>query len=81
MIGWGGSDDWGLGGESDLWCSLCQTSFLLDERGGNDNSGYVSVGYFGGKSRLGGADSGITLGRVLLIPVTKWLGNHNSIYI
>nr|XP_018265730.1 uncharacterized protein I303_02102 [Kwoniella dejecticola CBS 10117]OBR87888.1 hypothetical protein I303_02102 [Kwoniella dejecticola CBS 10117] len=47
------------------------TSFLLDERGGNDNSGYVSSGYFGG----------LTVGRVVLIPVTKRLGNHLSIYI
>lgn len=26
-----------------------QTSFLIDERGGDDNAGYVSAGYFGGK--------------------------------
>nr|XP_019008732.1 uncharacterized protein I206_06414 [Kwoniella pini CBS 10737]OCF47513.1 hypothetical protein I206_06414 [Kwoniella pini CBS 10737] len=47
------------------------TSFLLDERGGNDNSGYVSSGYFGG----------LTVGRIVLIPVTKKLGNYLSIYI
>ncbi|KAK6903976.1 hypothetical protein I203_107487 [Kwoniella mangroviensis CBS 8507] len=47
------------------------TSFLIDERGGNDNSGYVSSGYFGG----------LTVGRVVLIPVTKRIGNHMSIYL
>ncbi|WVW78707.1 hypothetical protein I302_100667 [Kwoniella bestiolae CBS 10118] len=47
------------------------TSFLLDERGGDNNSGYVTSGYFGG----------LTVGRVILIPVTKRLGNHTSIYV
>lgn len=28
---------------------FAQTSFLIDERGGDDNAGYVSAGYFGGK--------------------------------
>ncbi|ORY26856.1 major facilitator superfamily domain-containing protein [Naematelia encephala] len=35
-------------------------SFILNERGGNSNAGYISVGYFGG----------LTLGRVILIPLT-----------
>ncbi|WVW78708.1 hypothetical protein I302_100668 [Kwoniella bestiolae CBS 10118] len=47
------------------------TSFLTDERGGNDNSGYVTAGYFGG----------LTVGRIVLIPVTKRIGNHMSIYL
>lgn len=47
------------------------TSFILDERGGNSNSGYVSVGYFGG----------LTLGRVVLIPLTDWMGKYNSLYV
>ncbi|XAO21781.1 hypothetical protein I312_100537 [Cryptococcus bacillisporus CA1280] len=47
------------------------TSFLIDERGGDDNAGYVSAGYFGG----------LTLGRVVLIPVSKWLGPHISIWL
>ncbi|WVF70033.1 hypothetical protein IAT40_004820 [Kwoniella sp. CBS 6097] len=47
------------------------TSYLIDERGGNDDSGYVSAGYFGG----------LTVGRVILIPVTNKIGNHMSIYI
>ncbi|WVQ81604.1 hypothetical protein IAT38_003728 [Cryptococcus sp. DSM 104549] len=47
------------------------TSFLLDERGGNSSSGYVSTGYFGG----------ITLGRIILIPISHYLGPHLSIMI
>ncbi|WWC87139.1 uncharacterized protein L201_002025 [Kwoniella dendrophila CBS 6074] len=47
------------------------TSFLIDERGGNDNAGYVSSGYFGG----------LTIGRVVLIPVTKRFGNYYSTYV
>ncbi|OXG26170.1 hypothetical protein C367_02932 [Cryptococcus neoformans Ze90-1] len=47
------------------------TSFLIDERGGDDNAGYVSAGYFGG----------LTLGRVALIPVSNWLGPHMSIWL
>jgi len=47
------------------------TSFIITERGGNANAGYVSVGYFGG----------LTLGRVLLIPVTSWIGKYNAIYV
>ncbi|WVR04454.1 hypothetical protein IAU60_001457 [Kwoniella sp. DSM 27419] len=47
------------------------TSFLIDERGGDDNAGYVTAGYFGG----------LTVGRVILIPVTARIGHHMSIYI
>ncbi|WVQ84077.1 hypothetical protein IAT38_006222 [Cryptococcus sp. DSM 104549] len=45
------------------------TSFLIDERGGDNSSGYVSVGYF----------AGLTLGRIVLIPLSNWLGHHRSI--
>ncbi|WWD22161.1 hypothetical protein CI109_106650 [Kwoniella shandongensis] len=47
------------------------TSFLIDERGGDSNAGYVSAGYFGG----------ITIGRIILIPVTHKLGHHLSIWV
>ncbi|ORX34412.1 major facilitator superfamily domain-containing protein [Kockovaella imperatae] len=47
------------------------TEFLLSQRGGNDNAGYVTTGYF----------AGLTLGRVILIPVTGWIGKHNAIYV
>ena len=47
------------------------TSFIIDERGGNDSAGYVTSGYFGG----------ITIGRVVLIPVTRALGMSNAIFI
>ncbi|ODN96385.1 hypothetical protein L198_04099 [Cryptococcus wingfieldii CBS 7118] len=46
------------------------TTFLIDERGGDSNAGYVSAGYFGG----------LTLGRVIFIPVSKRLGPHLSIW-
>lgn len=65
-----------------------QTSFIVDERGGDSNSGYVTTGYFAGGSKersrwLVTADGlpGLTLGRVVLIPVTKLLGQHNAIYV
>lgn len=47
------------------------TSFIIDERGGDDSAGYVTSGYFGG----------ITIGRVILIPVTRALGMSNAIFI
>ena len=47
------------------------TSFLVDERGGNNSSGYVSSGFFGG----------LTIGRVILIPVTAWLGGWNAVWV
>ncbi|WVQ84076.1 hypothetical protein IAT38_006221 [Cryptococcus sp. DSM 104549] len=47
------------------------TSFLIDQRGGDSNSGYVSAGYFGG----------LTVGRIVLIPVSHYLGPHRSITI
>ncbi|KAK8846779.1 hypothetical protein IAR55_005867 [Kwoniella newhampshirensis] len=47
------------------------TSFLIDERGGNTNAGYVSAGYFGG----------LTIGRIILIPLTHKLGHHLSVWV
>ncbi|CAK9783119.1 MFS general substrate transporter [Cutaneotrichosporon oleaginosum] len=47
------------------------TSFLIAERNGNDSSGYVSSGFF----------AGLTLGRVILIPVTGWMGRSNSVWV
>ncbi|BEI81085.1 hypothetical protein CcaverHIS002_0202450 [Cutaneotrichosporon cavernicola] len=47
------------------------TTFLIAERGGDDSSGYVSSGFF----------AGLTLGRVLLIPVTSWIGRSNSVWV
>lgn len=47
------------------------TTFLIEERGGNSSSGYVSSGFFGG----------LTVGRIVLIPVTNWLGHRKSVYI
>jgi fucose permease len=47
------------------------TSFLIAERNGDDSSGYVSSGFF----------AGLTLGRVILIPVTSWMGRSNSVWV
>lgn len=66
-----------------------QTSFLIDERGGDDNAGYVSAGYFGGKPQHPTVIrlltcflvQGLTLGRVALIPISNWLGPHMSIWL
>jgi len=46
-------------------------TFLMIARGGGPMSGYVSTGFFGG----------LTLGRVVLVEVTKKIGTANSIYI
>jgi hypothetical protein len=47
------------------------TSFLVDERGGDNSSGYVSSGFF----------AGLTVGRVVLIPVTAWIGGWRSVWV
>ncbi|KAL1409914.1 hypothetical protein Q8F55_003913 [Vanrija albida] len=47
------------------------TSFLIAERGGGDSSGYVSAGYFGG----------LTIGRVVLIPVTNFIGKRLATHV
>jgi len=46
-------------------------TFLMIVRGGGLSCGYVSTGFFGG----------LTLGRVILVEVTKKIGPVNSIYI
>jgi len=46
-------------------------TFLVLVRGGGPSSGYVETGFFGG----------ITLGRVVLVRVTKKIGPVNAIYI
>jgi len=46
-------------------------TFLLLVRGGGAWSGYVSTGFFGG----------LTLGRVVLVEVTKKIGTVNAIYV
>jgi len=46
-------------------------TFLVLVRGGGPSSGYVATGFFGG----------ITLGRVVLVGVTKKIGPVNAIYI
>jgi len=46
-------------------------SFLMLIRGGGPNSGYVSTGFFGG----------LTLGRIILFPITDRLGAVKAIYV
>jgi fucose permease len=48
-----------------------QTSFLIEKRGGNANAGYAVTGFWGG----------MTVGRVVLLPVTNFLGYQPSIYL
>lgn len=47
------------------------TTFLIRERGGTAASGYVVTGFWGGMS----------VGRIVLIPVTKKIGYQFSIYL
>ena len=46
-------------------------SFLIDVRHGGPSSGYVSAGFFGG----------LMLGRVLLLWVTKVVGEQRVLYL
>ncbi|TCD71913.1 hypothetical protein EIP91_000045 [Steccherinum ochraceum] len=46
-------------------------TYVMSLRGGGPSSGYISSGYFGG----------ITLGRVLLLPVNKLIGERLVIFI
>ncbi|KAH8822989.1 MFS general substrate transporter [Flagelloscypha sp. PMI_526] len=57
----------GLGNTMSSWI----VTFLIKERGGTQNSGYVSAGFYGG----------IALGRVLLIPINKKLTEQRAIYL
>ncbi|KAG8990438.1 hypothetical protein FRB94_000311 [Tulasnella sp. JGI-2019a] len=46
-------------------------TYLLNERNGGPSAGYVSSGFFGG----------LTLGRVVLLPLTKKLGHNAAVYL
>ena len=63
-------------------------TYILNVRGGGKNSGYVSSGFFGGKSiklRLKLVSNylytGLTLGRVGLLWVNKKIGERNAIFV
>ncbi|BEI86825.1 hypothetical protein CcaverHIS002_0701710 [Cutaneotrichosporon cavernicola] len=68
---------WALMGFSFLYIgvevaiSSWMTSFLIEKRGGNANSGYAVTGFWGG----------MTVGRVALLPITNRLGYQPSIYL
>ncbi|KAJ7165543.1 MFS general substrate transporter [Mycena crocata] len=46
-------------------------SFMISVRGGGASAGYISAGFFGG----------LTLGRVILLPVNKKIGERRVVYI
>lgn len=46
-------------------------TFIIEDRHGGPSSGYVSSGFFGG----------LTLGRVVLLPINKWVGERNVFFI
>ncbi|KAG8996985.1 hypothetical protein FRB90_012599, partial [Tulasnella sp. 427] len=46
-------------------------TYLVEERGAGASAGYVSSGFFGG----------LTLGRILLLPVNAWIGQERVIYL
>jgi len=46
-------------------------TFMMIVRGGGPSSGYISTGFYGG----------LTLGRVILVEVTKKVGHIYAIYI
>lgn len=46
-------------------------SYTIDVRGGGPSAGYISSGFFGG----------LALGRILLLWVTKMLGNRTAIFV
>ncbi|EJD46927.1 MFS general substrate transporter [Auricularia subglabra TFB-10046 SS5] len=46
-------------------------TFVINERGGGPDAGYISSGFFGG----------LTVGRVLLLPVNAWLGERRVIFL
>ncbi|KAJ7189055.1 major facilitator superfamily domain-containing protein [Mycena filopes] len=46
-------------------------SFMISLRGGGASAGYISAGFFGG----------LTLGRILLIPVNRKVGERRVVYI
>lgn len=46
-------------------------TFIVNERGGGPDAGYISSGFFGG----------LMVGRVLLLPVNAWLGERRVIFL
>ncbi|KAJ7646022.1 major facilitator superfamily domain-containing protein [Mycena polygramma] len=46
-------------------------SFMIAVRGGGPSAGYISAGFFGG----------LTLGRIVLLPVNKKIGERRVVYI
>jgi len=46
-------------------------TFIIKDRGGGSSSGYISSGFF----------AGLALGRVVLLPVTKKIGERYAIYL
>ncbi|KAF7349975.1 MFS domain-containing protein [Mycena venus] len=46
-------------------------SFMIVVRGGGPSAGYISAGFFGG----------LTLGRILLLPVNKKIGERHVVYV
>ncbi|KAJ6497304.1 MFS general substrate transporter [Mycena sanguinolenta] len=46
-------------------------SFMIDVREGGPSAGYISAGFFGG----------LTLGRVVLLPLNKMIGERRVVYI
>ncbi|KAF7325470.1 MFS domain-containing protein [Mycena kentingensis (nom. inval.)] len=46
-------------------------TFMINVRGGGDESGYVAAGFWGG----------FMLGRVALLPLSKWIGEMRAIYL
>ena len=48
-----------------------QPTYLINVRGADANAGYVTSGFWGG----------LTVGRVVLIPLTKRLGNRWSVFV
>ncbi|KAF8142204.1 major facilitator superfamily domain-containing protein [Mycena galopus ATCC 62051] len=46
-------------------------SFMIAVRGGGPSAGYISAGFFGG----------LTLGRIILLPVNKKIGERHVVYI
>lgn len=65
-------------------------TFIIDERGGGPNSGYISAGFFGGwyltmfafirLIRLIHLE-GLTVGRMVLHYATRWIPERNTIFL
>ncbi|KAK7438384.1 hypothetical protein VKT23_017996 [Stygiomarasmius scandens] len=46
-------------------------SYIINDRNGGSASGYVSAGFFGG----------LTVGRIILLPVNSWIGEERAIHV